>query len=271
MKALKFLFGLVVVAAIGVAAYLWWQGQNPPPPPEPVVQAPAPAPVEAPAPPPAPAIEHPIEAVAPPPPETAPAAPAALPAIEDSDSLMVQGLKKVLRPEWLQWLNLDGLVRRFVATVDNLPRQKLARRVSPFKPVAGSFLAMDGGVGKFVGAENSARYLPYVVALENVDLKALVSVYRAYYPLFQKAYRELGYPDGYFNDRLVAVIDHLLATPQVQEPIRVVQPKVLYEFADPGLESLSAGQKIMLRMGADNAARVKQRLQVLRGLLTGGK
>lgn len=125
-------------------------------------------------------------------------------------------------------------------------------------------------MGKFVGAENSARYLPYVVAQEKVDLKALVGVYRAYYPLFQKAYRELGYPDGYFNDRLVVVIDHLLATPQVQEPIRVVQPKVLYEFADPGLESLSAGQKIMLRMGADNAARVKQRLQVLRGLLTGG-
>jgi len=36
-----------------------------------------------------------------------------------------------------------------------------------------------------------------------VDAKKLVSVYVHLYPLFQQAYVGLGYPDGYFNDRLV--------------------------------------------------------------------
>jgi hypothetical protein len=39
---------------------------------------------------------------------------------------------------------------------------------------------------------------------------------------------------------------------------------VLYQFADPELEGLSAGQKIMLRMGAENAAKVKAKLREIR-------
>jgi len=74
----------------------------------------------------------------------------------------------------------------------------------------------------------------------------------------------LGYPDGYFNDRAVAVIDQLLATPQPAEPVRLVRPHVLYEFADPKLEALSSGQKLLIRMGPDNAARVKTVLAELR-------
>ena len=43
-------------------------------------------------------------------------------------------------------------------------------------------------------------------------------MYKQYYPLFQQAYVDLGYPEGYFNDRLVEVIDHLLATPGRDRP-----------------------------------------------------
>jgi hypothetical protein len=95
----------------------------------------------------------------------------------------------------------------------------------------------------------------------------LVAVYVRFYPLFQQQYEELGYPGKYFNDRLVEVIDHLLAAPEVQGPIRVTQPKVLYEFADPKLEALSAGQKIMVRMGAENAVKVKAKLREIRSAL----
>jgi hypothetical protein len=75
---------------------------------------------------------------------------------------------------------------------------------------------------------------------------------------------ELGYPDGYFNDRLIAVIDHLLETPTVQGPIKVTQPSVHYQFADPALEEKSAGQKLLIRMGNGNAAAIKMKLRELR-------
>jgi hypothetical protein len=38
----------------------------------------------------------------------------------------------------------------------------------------------------------------------------------------------------------------------------------MYQFADPKLEDLSAGQKLMLRMGPTNAAIVKNKLRELR-------
>jgi len=43
---------------------------------------------------------------------------------------------------------------------------------------------------------------------------------------------------------------------------------VYYTFADPELEQLSAGQKLMIRIGQDNASRVKKWLQQLRAELT---
>jgi hypothetical protein len=101
------------------------------------------------------------------------------------------------------------------------------------------------------------------------------------YPLFQQAYEDLGYPKRYFNDRLVEVIDQLLATPEVAGELKVhlpaingpVQPErpwVLNEFDDPALQSLSAGQKILLRMGPVNERRMKTKLSEIRRLVTAG-
>ena len=76
--------------------------------------------------------------------------------------------------------------------------------------------------------------------------------------------RHLGNPDGYFNDRVVEVIDHLLSAPEAPATIALAQPNVLYEFADPALEAESAGRKLLLRMGPGNAARVKAKLREIR-------
>jgi hypothetical protein len=101
--------------------------------------------------------------------------------------------------------------------------------------------------------------------IASADIDAIVDTYRRFYPLFQRSYERLGYPDGYFNDRVVQVIDHLLATPpQPDGPIKLVRPHVLYEFADSRLEALSSGQKLLLRMGPEHAATVKRFLQDLR-------
>jgi hypothetical protein len=61
------------------------------------------------------------------------------------------------------------------------------------------------------------------------------------------------------------------AAPQATGTLALVQPKVLYKFADPRLEGLSAGQKIMLRMGDGNAMRVRAKLQALRKQLAGAR
>jgi PAS domain S-box-containing protein len=69
-------------------------------------------------------------------------------------------------------------------------------------------------------------------------------------------------------DAFVTVIDHLLETPNVKGPIELTQPNVLFEYADPQIEALSSGQKLLLRMGPDNAKRVQAKLKELRRAVT---
>jgi hypothetical protein len=191
-----------------------------------------------------------------------------LPTLNQSDASMLQALANLAGIDSIaRVLKVEGLVRNIVATIDNLPSEEISQRVNPIQPAPG-LLATHGKDGTLtLAAENSRRYAVYVALLDAVDTQRLVDTYRHFYPLYQQAYVELGYPNKYFNDRLVEVIDHLLATPEVKGPIRLVQPKVLYEFADPDLEALSAGQKAMLRMGAANAARVKAKLNAIRALV----
>jgi hypothetical protein len=246
----------VVIA--GVASFYYWRQANAPEP------APPPAAAAAPAPPPvaeAPRIAHPLPEA----PSTAPP----LPALADSDPAVKETLAKLFGSEALaNFFNLDAAVRRFVATVDNLPRKTAAARLMPVKPVPGTFAVTGSGDSLAIATQNPLRYRPYLVAMEGVEAKRLVAAYVQLYPLFQSAYQELGYPNGYFNDRLVEAMDDMLATPDVASP-RLAQPKVLYQFADPALEERSAGQKIMLRMGSANAARVKEKLRAIRRELTG--
>jgi hypothetical protein len=249
------LIAIAVAAVLGGGYYYWMHNERPaqPAPAAPVAQGPAAA--ETP-------IRYPIQTPAV---ESAPA----LPSLAESDGPMQQQLTDVLDKASLErFFYLDSLVRRVVVTVDNLARPKVPQRYHAVKPAPGKFL-VTGKEDKFViSAANYQRYTPYVQLAEAVDTKKLVAVYRHFYPLFQEEYRNLAHPKQYFNDRVVEVIDDLLAAPDVKQPVRLVRPKVFYEYEDLKLESLSAGQKLMLRIGSDNAARVKAKLRDIRAEIT---
>lgn len=256
------IFFLVLALAVGGAAYYFWQhkdlfsGWS-------ITPASAPEAVPAPAPAVAAADTQPAAEASPPEP-VLPAPAPGLPSLENSDGLMretVSGL--VGRKAFDTMVYPSQLIRRIVATVDNLPRETASRRVMPVEPVPGALSVAGGGEELTLGAANAARYAPYVRVFEALDARSLVRRYFDSYPLFQRAYVELGYPERRFHDRLLEAIDDLIAAPELAE-VRLVRPKVLYKFADPQLEALSAGQKVMIRIGADNAAKVKAKLREIR-------
>lgn len=192
-----------------------------------------------------------------------------LPALDQSDEYFRLDMARLFGSGMAELLADTAVIEKIVATVDNLPRNHVAERIRPIGGIVGPYLA-DGQNGSGVYTINSANYQRYdflVNLLANADLVALVEVYRRFYPLFQEAYVGLGYPQGFFNDRAVEVIDHLLVTPQIAAPVELVRPNVLYEYANPQLESLSSGQKLLLRIGAEHAVRVKQFLEELRALI----
>ncbi len=252
---------LLIVLAAAAALFYAWQHNAPLPS---VVVPPVAPPVATES---TPAIRHPIEdaqSAAPPAPEDKP-----LPALMTSDTTMQNTLADLFGAASLgKVFYEDGIVHRFVTTVDNLPRKSVPSRNLPVKPLPGPLLASTTAS---IAADNAARYAPYVQLAEAIDSKKLVAAYVHFYPLIQQDYRDLGYPKGYFNDRLIDAIDDLLAAPELSDPPQLVQPKILYQYADPDLEGLSAGQKIMIRMGPDNAAKVKAKLREILVGLTGSR
>jgi DUF3014 family protein len=263
-KARNIGWPLVMIAAVALAGYFVWRGMHSPEPASAPAAAP-PTPAQTSNEPSAPVgPKYPIEAVAPATEQTP------LPAPADSDTTLQEALATLFAGAPLDRVfYLEQIVPRFVATIDNLPRQTVALQKMPVKPVGGAMDVSSADGRVLLRADNAERYAMYVRMLEQADTQRLVQAYARLYPLFQKAYQDLGYPQGYFNDRLVEVIDHLLATPDVPAPVELSQPKVLYEYADPSLEARSAGQKILIRMGPVNESRVKTKLREIRRALTG--
>lgn len=188
-----------------------------------------------------------------------------LPELDNSDNALLTSLMQIQR-RLGEWMIPERLARNIVATVDNLPREEVSPKVRPVKPVPGAFLvSREDSLHMATG--NQERYRKVVRTFEETDPEQLVALYIRFYPVFQKAYQELGYPGRYFNDRVVTVIDHLLSAPELDAKVELVQPKVLFEFADPERQNASAGHKVMIRMGVENARRVKAHLKKIRALL----
>ena len=257
MDRQKLLAVIAAVALVAIAAVVYYENRKSHAPEE--AAAPPAAPQQAPE----PAIRNPVPEV---PAETP------LPALKESDGPFRDSLSGVVgRDAVSQFLAPNDVIRRIVVTVDNLPRKKVAVERRPMLPTGGTFATSGSEESLTLSPNNYARYAPLVRLVEAADAKQLTALYFRYYPLFQRAYEDLGYPNAYFNDRLVEVIDDVLATPQVNGPIRLVQPRVFYEFADPALEARSAGQKLLLRMGTENAAALKAKLTEVRNIIVSKK
>ncbi len=191
-----------------------------------------------------------------------------LPALDDSDAYFLLEIANTFGPALETLLVREAVIDRIVATIDNLPRGKITDQIRPVGQLQESFSADTDRSGAVVlGISSYARYDAWVAQIYYADIDAVYDTYQRFYPLFQSAYERLGYPNAYFNDRLVEVIDHLLATPMPEQAMVLVRPNVLYEFSDPDLESLSSGQKLMLRMGPDNSATLKRLLEKFRAKL----
>ncbi len=254
---------LLLLATLAAGLWLWRQqpAQGPvaplaiPPPPTAESEPATPAP---PAPhPQAPLTARPLSPASPP-----------LPPLDDSDHRLTEDLTRLFGDPAIEHLLRPAqLLRKAVIILDNLPGRRLPVKYLPLKPPGGSFRVREEGGRVFLDAANYARYRPYIQLLERLDAADFVAFVRRYRPLLQAAYAELGYPDAAFEDRLLTVIDELLRTPEPAAPIELIQPVVYYKYADPALESLSAGQKLLLRMGPDNARLVKGKLRRVRELL----
>ena len=201
--------------------------------------------------------------------------PQPLPDLDQSDASVVAALKG---------LNLNGLVemvipqdilRKFVRAVNVIEEGKVVTDYRPIASPQGAFAAdsfnvkVSGGelgeqqdVEQFrVSPKNYLRYTLFVQVMSALDSDASIALYKHFYPLLNKAHQELGLSKNNFHSVLIRAIDKVLSAPDANGDLLLIHPKVYYEFADPVLEKLPDVHKLMLRMGPDNAEKVKASLR----------
>lgn len=204
--------------------------------------------------------------------------PQPLPDLEQSDVALLAALKG---------LNINGLVemvipqemlRKFVRAVDVLEEGKVITEYRPIASPQGAFVAdsfnvkVSGGelgeqqdVEQYrVSPKNYLRYTLFVQVISALDSDASIALYKRYYPLLNRAHQELGSGKGNFHSVLIRAIDKVLNSPDANGDMLLIHPKVYYEFADPALEKLPEAHKLLLRMGPDNAEKVKASLRNIR-------
>jgi hypothetical protein len=199
---------------------------------------------------------------------TVPELPEKLPPVQQSDESIQQALGNLkIKKSLFSLILQENFIQRLVVTIDNLPEKRLPRAHLPLMPPTGRYIVSGTTEAPQTSRRNRPRYEEHIELLEALNPEFVVKIYVHFYPLFQTAYQQLGYKNAYFNDRLVNVIDHLLETPSPPEPVQLSQPLVLYVYADPLLENLSAGQKILLRIGPEHRDKVKKILKEYRDIL----
>ncbi|WP_193162059.1 DUF3014 domain-containing protein [Microbulbifer hainanensis] len=255
---------LAVIATIAVVAYFILSADKMPKPKappaveEPTVQEPAPD-LE-------PQVEE--EPAAEPQPVT-PEPERKLPALNDSDKAAYGDLLSLTPDDALsRWLVPDEVIRKWVAAVNSAAAGDLVTKNRPFKNLRGApVVDKSGATGMELSPENYQRYDTPVRLFAVVDVDTAVKLYRFWYPRLSEAYGELGVKGKSFHQVLLKAIDQVLAAPEAEQPIQLVRPSVYYKFADPKLEKLPGIHKLMIRMGPDNAARVKEKLKELKAAL----
>lgn len=185
-----------------------------------------------------------------------------LPLLDDSDQLIREGAVSLSRHEGVNaWVAPNQLIRKFVAFTDNIARGQLAK--DPIRSLApeGPFLVRKIDEKTFALDHASySRYTPFIEVAGSVDARRAAEFYHLLRPLVQIAYAELGYANQNFDDVMFQAIGRLLETPIITGEIRLVQPVVMYKFEDPKLESLSAAQKQLVRMGPRNTLMLQTKI-----------
>ena len=185
--------------------------------------------------------------------------------LDQADAYLNERLQQLIsEQDLLALVNLNFFLQKLVLFIDNLPEKSIPRLHLPITPPKPGFITSGSGEQQIISKRNAVRYLAYVKLVEVIPDAPLLKLYLGLYPLLQEIYRETNGPNAHFNDRLIQVIDDLLETPEPLEPIRVTHHVSRFKYADESLESRSAGQKILLRMGVESTRRIKVKLSQLR-------
>jgi len=190
--------------------------------------------------------------------------PPPLPSLEESDAFVREQLEPFSLPS--EWVAQENLLRRLTVLVDNASRGDLPHRQLRFLRPEARFEVVERDGALYAALDNGDRFDPHLDLLERIDPEAGARLLLRVEPLLEQAFEELGRSVDPIES-MREVIGRILEMRVPPQDPELVQRKVLYEYADPELESLPPLEKQMMRLGARNLGRLQAYLVRLRTAL----
>ncbi len=181
--------------------------------------------------------------------------PIELPSLNESDEFVREQLVDFALPG--KWLTLDELVRRASVVLENTARGVLPRNQLEWLAPQGAFAVRREGNQYWVDPAGYARYDTMVGRITRVTPERWAQLFHTLEPLLDLALRELGGDTQSSSELLKLALQQVEQTPVLTKPAQLIRPKVTYLYVDTQLESMSALQKQLLRMGPKNVADLK--------------
>lgn len=160
-------------------------------------------------------------------------------------------------PEFLKWLATDDLVGAVATAISRMSQgQSPSRDLAVLRPAQGFTVAQRGGVTR-IDTASYARYAPLTAAVASVDPAVLATGLATLRPRLVEAWVAQGHSETTFDDAVRRAVNVVATTPDIPADAALVPGAGGYAYADPELERLPGAQKHLLRMGPEHVARVR--------------
>ncbi len=191
-----------------------------------------------------------------------------LPALDHSDALFRDELT-ALAPGLADWLNTDQLIRKYMLIANDFSQDLRLEKHLRFVKLEQPFAVVQANEKLVIAGESYRRYDKLAAAIDALDTRAALDIYKKFRPLLLQVFSEFSYPEEYSLEDIFSKSTALiLAAPTIEGDIAVVKHGLNYKFADQQLESSSPIHKQMLRMGPENTRLIQHKLrQLLEGLI----
>jgi hypothetical protein len=186
--------------------------------------------------------------------------------LEDAESRIVELASPLSDlPLWQKILGQSRPLQRFVAALDAIALGKRPLEPLDFLRPETGFSAEKQGRSWRQNAASKERFSGCVELFCSVSPAAAAKLYRFLEPALQEACNNLGYRDRPVQNLLTEAFTVLLSTPILEEePLLTagIKPGIYY-WQNPELEKLNDAQKLFLRLGNQNVARVRSQLEAI--------
>jgi hypothetical protein len=186
----------------------------------------------------------------------------ALPPLDETDAIVRELVSRLSsHPTVAAWLATDGLIVNFVVVTSRIANGETpVAELKAVGPVP-RFRTRTSRDIAYIDPSSYRRYDRHAEAVSAIDARGAAQLYATLKPRIADAYRRMGHPDGNFDPVLERAIIELLRVPAIDGEVALEPHGIVYAFAEPRLQSMTAAQKQLLRMGPQNVRAVQAKLR----------